>query len=330
MQNDRFKEAENEYLRLKGQLSLGRITQEQFDAALKELMLQDAQGRNWMLGVDDGKWYAHDGRTWVEASPYIAAGQSAPFVSGVSLPSPGQGRGKMVAAVIGGAVALCLCAGIGILIATSTGILRISPASRNLPAANPTAFVFPPITPIPIPTIAFPPITPKPVPTIAPLPATFATPTGTLAVTATSAALPTENPSPSATPTATATPTPTVVPGFYVTNLRLEPSAPKRREDVTFHVTFLNAAGADRSYRWLVYIYRPDNFRHAFGETPKSVTTIPPGSLEQRAAGTWKLTGGGDCENFIARVAWIDENNQPIPFSMPEGRVFEFPFSVCP
>ena len=43
--NDQFRQAEDQYFLLKGQLETGRITREQFDAALKELMIQDAQGR---------------------------------------------------------------------------------------------------------------------------------------------------------------------------------------------------------------------------------------------------------------------------------------------
>ena len=69
MSNDQFRQAEDQYFLLKGQLETGRITREQFDAALKELMIQDAQGRYWMIGADSGKWYVHDGSAWVEASP---------------------------------------------------------------------------------------------------------------------------------------------------------------------------------------------------------------------------------------------------------------------
>jgi uncharacterized membrane protein len=65
-----YKRAEDEYFRLKGRLSAGRLTEEQFQAAVKELMVQDAQGRYWMLGVDTGKWYFHNGQTWVEGQPY--------------------------------------------------------------------------------------------------------------------------------------------------------------------------------------------------------------------------------------------------------------------
>lgn len=68
-----FRQAEDSYLRLKGQLAIGRMTREQFDAALKELMVQDAQGRYWMLGADSGKWYVYDGKSWVESNPYTSA-----------------------------------------------------------------------------------------------------------------------------------------------------------------------------------------------------------------------------------------------------------------
>lgn len=67
---DVYKKAEDEYFRLKGRLSAGRLTEEQFRAAVKDLMQQDAQGRYWMLGVDTGKWYFHDGQTWIEGQPY--------------------------------------------------------------------------------------------------------------------------------------------------------------------------------------------------------------------------------------------------------------------
>jgi hypothetical protein len=31
------------------------------------------EGRYWMLGADSGKWYVHDGQTWVEAAPPAAS-----------------------------------------------------------------------------------------------------------------------------------------------------------------------------------------------------------------------------------------------------------------
>ncbi|MBI4671921.1 MAG: hypothetical protein HY741_09690 [Chloroflexi bacterium] len=64
-----FQRAEDEYFELKGQMATGRITHEQFEAQLRELMVQDAQGRYWMLGADTGKWYVHDGTQWIEREP---------------------------------------------------------------------------------------------------------------------------------------------------------------------------------------------------------------------------------------------------------------------
>ena len=68
-----FQEVEDEYFRLKGQLQSGRITREQYEAALKDLMIQDAHGRRWILGVNDAKWYMNDGSLWVEATPPAGA-----------------------------------------------------------------------------------------------------------------------------------------------------------------------------------------------------------------------------------------------------------------
>jgi hypothetical protein len=68
-EREQFQRAEDEYFRLKGQLTTGHITLEQFEAAIKNLMVQDAQGRYWALGPDTSKWHVHDGTTWVEAQP---------------------------------------------------------------------------------------------------------------------------------------------------------------------------------------------------------------------------------------------------------------------
>lgn len=65
-----FQRAEDEYFRLKGQLAMNRLTREQFENALRELMVTDAEGRYWILGADTGKWYVHEGDNWVERQPY--------------------------------------------------------------------------------------------------------------------------------------------------------------------------------------------------------------------------------------------------------------------
>jgi hypothetical protein len=73
-----FKRAEDEYFTLKGKLAAGRITREQFEAALRDLMVQDAQGRYWVLGTDSAKWFVREGELWVERDPYANAPMTPP------------------------------------------------------------------------------------------------------------------------------------------------------------------------------------------------------------------------------------------------------------
>lgn len=65
----RFQKAQEEYARLKSQLNAGQLTSAQFESALDQLMLSDDQGRYWMIGAETGKWYVHNGQTWVESTP---------------------------------------------------------------------------------------------------------------------------------------------------------------------------------------------------------------------------------------------------------------------
>lgn len=84
MAQDQFRRTEEEYYRLRGRFATGQIAKEQFDAALKALMRQDAQGRWWVIGADDSKWYVHDGQTWVPADPFTPRSNAPP----PSLPEP--------------------------------------------------------------------------------------------------------------------------------------------------------------------------------------------------------------------------------------------------
>lgn len=71
--DERFENAERKFFKLKGQFAAGRVTSSELDAALQDLVIEDAQGRYWMLGADSGKWYVHDGAAWIEATPPSAA-----------------------------------------------------------------------------------------------------------------------------------------------------------------------------------------------------------------------------------------------------------------
>ncbi len=325
MADNQFENAEAQYYRLRGQLAAGRITKDEFEAALKALMFQDLQGRHWMIGADSGTWYVYDGKQWTEASPQptLSAGR---VVAAPQLQSRARGGNRTL--LYGGcaAVLLLLC-GITVLVgAWSTGILRINPGSRATPTFVPY-----------LNSIASSP-TPRrgatsPITVIAGSPSPQLTITATVQITETPTTQITETLTAqiTVTPTAqiTATPTPPP-PGLYVTNLRLEPAEPHRRDEVGFYPTFLNATGAEQHYRWAVYIFHPENMRKSFGETSKFVPTIPIGTGEQKTLGTWKLGVGSDCEDFLARVQWSNEDNQLTPFYKPDGSIFELFYRVCP
>lgn len=73
-----FRQAEERYFNLRGQLDTGRITRAQFDEALAQLMLRDPQGRYWALGADSGRWNVFQSGAWVEAMPDMGASPPPP------------------------------------------------------------------------------------------------------------------------------------------------------------------------------------------------------------------------------------------------------------
>jgi hypothetical protein len=66
---DRFSQVEAEVARLRQELAAGHLTEAQFRDRLEKLMVQDAQGNWWMIGVDTGQWYRYDGVDWVPGEP---------------------------------------------------------------------------------------------------------------------------------------------------------------------------------------------------------------------------------------------------------------------
>jgi hypothetical protein len=66
---NRFRRVQDEYYRLRGQFSVGRISAQEFDTALREMVFEDESGRHWMMGANSGRWYYSEGNEWVEAEP---------------------------------------------------------------------------------------------------------------------------------------------------------------------------------------------------------------------------------------------------------------------
>jgi len=138
--------------------------------------------------------------------------------------------------------------------------------------------------------------------------------------------LPTATPAPPRQPTSIPTPGA----GLFVTDLRTDPNPPTRGSDLYFYPAFSNTTGTNQNYRWLVYVYRSDNPATAFGQTSALQTAFPAGASEQRSLGSWKLALGGPCEDYVARVTWLDQNNKPNQFTRPNGTPFEKNMTICP
>jgi predicted amidophosphoribosyltransferase len=87
--NEAFKKVEEKYSQLKSEFSAGRITCEQFDSALKDLMIEHG-GRYWMLGANSGKWYVHNGKNWVESDRPMSSVSTNEFPTNAGLRAPSK------------------------------------------------------------------------------------------------------------------------------------------------------------------------------------------------------------------------------------------------
>ncbi len=67
--DDQFKTVEKEFKQLKDEFNRKRLSEPDFKKKLKELRLQDKDGRFWTIGAQTGKWYCFDGNDWIEANP---------------------------------------------------------------------------------------------------------------------------------------------------------------------------------------------------------------------------------------------------------------------
>jgi hypothetical protein len=127
-----------------------------------------------------------------------------------------------------------------------------------------------------------------------------------------------------ATPTRSA-----IASGVYVNSLRLSPGAPKRGQPVTFLASFLNSTGNAQGYHWFVEIWQ-QNPDKRFGQDDGLQRNIPLGTNELATAGIWKLSGGGPCQPFRARVVYEDNQASRIPFKRTNGTDLWVNFQVCP
>jgi hypothetical protein len=67
--DDQFKNVEKEFKQLRDEFKRKRLSEPDFKKKLKELRLQDKDGRFWTIGAQTGKWYYFDGNDWTDSKP---------------------------------------------------------------------------------------------------------------------------------------------------------------------------------------------------------------------------------------------------------------------
>jgi hypothetical protein len=84
-----YADVDRKHLILKGQFEAGLIGRNDFDDALRALMVQDEQGRWWAKARDSGQWHVYDAarQTWIAASPPAYTPLSSPVASPQKRPS---------------------------------------------------------------------------------------------------------------------------------------------------------------------------------------------------------------------------------------------------
>ncbi len=198
-----FSQVAAEFRKLKAQYDAGALSEADFKARLQDLMIQDEQGRWWMIGSETGQWYVHDREKWVRGEPLTAEAAQAPAevepVKPISQPSaPVQATAQPPAP----AQKLWLRVGAGIIGVALLAFL----ISRVFPGPTPT----PTATASPTPSAT---LTATPSPTATASPSPTATPTLSPTATRTFSPTATRTFSPTATrtfsPTATRTFSPT-------------------------------------------------------------------------------------------------------------------------
>ncbi len=218
-----FSQVAAEFRKLKAQYDAGALTEADFKARLQDLMVQDEQGRWWMIGYETGQWYVHDGEKWVRGEPPVpqekVAAEPAPprevapapqtHTAALARPpaKPSVPRLWIGAGIVGLVVVIAVISQVaGQCQGTTT---PVAPSSTAAPGAVVTTAA--PSTSTHALTLA-----PSPAASLTsmPTPTNTATPSPTATASTTPSA--TSTPSPTATATMPSTPTMTSAPAFIV------------------------------------------------------------------------------------------------------------------
>jgi hypothetical protein len=133
-------EIQDLFRKLKARLEAGEISEDQFEAEVRDLLFQDDEGNYWTIGAQTEKWYSYEAGEWVQSWPppkleRVEGEGSAPHVRAAALPSERK-RGvdrRLVIGVVGAAFVACL-----LLVAVVAYQLGKTPAVTHEVTPSPT------------------------------------------------------------------------------------------------------------------------------------------------------------------------------------------------
>jgi formylglycine-generating enzyme required for sulfatase activity len=235
-----YSQAAAEFRKLKAQYDAGVLSEADFKARLQDLMVQDEQGRWWMIGAETGQWYVHNGGKWERGEPPIPQENLAAELAAPDAPAPPPQKPDAVETPPKARPSIpWLRVGAGVVVAAVIieVLAQLAGHPQPTPTASPTAALASTTSPAPTPTESS---TSSLIPTAAP--------TDTLRPPSTATQ------PPSATPTSALAPsaTPTAPPSFTVASASVNvrsgpgtvyPAIGALRAGQTFIVRGRSAAG---------------------------------------------------------------------------------------
>lgn len=170
-------EIEELFHELRAKVEAGTISEDDFEAQLREFLFQDESGTYWTMGAQTHKWYRHENGDWVRASPPPSLkppggkAQELAVEKPVVLPGRrGRPNRRVVIGVVGLVFAACLVV---------TGVLYYqlgrTPSTTIPVAESPTAMSSATSIMVPAPTPPAPPTVEAALPTVEASPTTWVT-----------------------------------------------------------------------------------------------------------------------------------------------------------
>ena len=82
-----FQKTLDDYIDIQTSYKAGELNSDEYHAALTKLIVQDDKGDFWMLGVESGEWYWHDGNEWhLRLPPLLLSKEEQPVQPDRSIP----------------------------------------------------------------------------------------------------------------------------------------------------------------------------------------------------------------------------------------------------